>query len=345
MRPHRPRSQRRRVDSAGRSAQRGNAGNPVVKLLIWESEVRAIVREAARWSKETGGDLFGLWTDTPTIYLATLAGPKAVREAAHFRLDVEYLRELSVLLSEDWGLRYFGDWHSHHSLGLESPSGGDQRRITNIAKRNNFDSMAEVIVTFDDSPGRGHAFPVRLHPWMYRSDRTEAVLQDAVMSVMPGVSPVREALMARGVLPEQNLNDWAEAPSTRVRIGEESEPPVLVTALQGTSSLLEGALADVVAVLERASGRPVEVHHTPFGQVLVAAVEDERSIAFAVDRSWPPQILEVDAIDRISGKASPLQVPIPPSLLKPDDVAELYRKASEMAEPTEERRDVDPGSA
>ena len=91
-------------------------------LLTWESELCAIAAEASAWSVETGGDLFGRWHSTPTILLATKAGPSAQRDNAHFRLDVEYLRQLSETLASDWALRYFGDWHSHHRLGLcQSP--------------------------------------------------------------------------------------------------------------------------------------------------------------------------------------------------------------------------------
>ena len=108
--------------------------------------------ESAAWKTETGGDLFGTWGDIPIIYLASQAGPQAKREATHFRLDVDYLITLSVMLEQDWGLRYFGDWHSHHQLGLHKPSSGDQRRITNLAAKNNFDQMAEFITTSTSAP-------------------------------------------------------------------------------------------------------------------------------------------------------------------------------------------------
>src|SRR5205807_2312290 len=85
-------------------------------------EIRLIAEESARWEIETGGDLFGLWSASPTLHLATRAGPAAVRDAAHFRLDVEYLRTLSAVLGDEWGLEYFGDWHSHHRLRFTAPS-------------------------------------------------------------------------------------------------------------------------------------------------------------------------------------------------------------------------------
>src|SRR5206468_1852433 len=107
-------------------------------LVIWESELRAIAAETSAWSVETGGDLFGRWRDVPMIQLATKAGPNALRDTAHFRLDVDYLRVLSETLASYWSLRYFGDWHSHHRLGLSSPSGGDRKRILRVASRNQF---------------------------------------------------------------------------------------------------------------------------------------------------------------------------------------------------------------
>src|SRR6266545_3151738 len=86
--------------------------------IMWESELRAIAVETSAWTIETGGDLFGRWQTNPEVFLATKAGPKAQRSNAHFRLDVDYLRQLSEPLAIQWSLRYFGDWHSHHRLGL-----------------------------------------------------------------------------------------------------------------------------------------------------------------------------------------------------------------------------------
>lgn len=63
----------------------------------WGSELRAIAVETAAWTIETGGDLFGRWQGTPIVLLATKAGPNAQRSNAHFRLDVDCLRQLSAM--------------------------------------------------------------------------------------------------------------------------------------------------------------------------------------------------------------------------------------------------------
>jgi transcriptional regulator with XRE-family HTH domain len=158
---------------------------PSAVLLTWESELRAIAAEASAWSIETGGDLFGRWNEAPIILLATKAGPNAERNNAHFRLDVEYLRQLSETLATDWALRYFGDWHSHHRLGLSSPSGGDQKRIHSIAGRNQFTAMAEIIVTLEDT--RGEPI-VRIHPWLYDTATAKSGPLPLRLKVLPGLT-------------------------------------------------------------------------------------------------------------------------------------------------------------
>src|ERR1700685_2713935 len=85
-------------------------GSQALAFVTWESELRAIAAEASAWSIKTGGDLFGRWKGAATLYLATKAGPNAQRNNAHFRLDAEYLRQLSEIFATDWALRYFGDW-------------------------------------------------------------------------------------------------------------------------------------------------------------------------------------------------------------------------------------------
>ena len=143
-----------------------------------------------------------LWAlaDSPVVFLATKAGPNAQRSNAHFGLDVEYLRQLSEPLATQWALRYFGDWHSHHRLGLLEPSSGDRRRIRQLGNRNQFPGMAEIIVTTE---GLQHRPIVRLHPWFYDLS-VEGDPAPMATKVLPGCSPIRQALIARGNLPEQS---------------------------------------------------------------------------------------------------------------------------------------------
>jgi len=292
-------------------------------LIIWESELRAIAVEAAAWTVETGGDLFGRWSDGATVFLATKAGPNAQRDNAHFRLDVDYLRQLSEPLAADWALRYFGDWHSHHRLGLSAPSSGDRRRVRQLGKRNAFPWMAEIIVTTE---GSRQAPTVRIHPWFYDLATNEEPTAMRVV-VHAGCSPVREALIARGVFPEQSLQEWQSVALDRVRIGNAGEPPELGGSPAVDTATRERAISHLADALERESGAPIEQHTTAFGKILVAQLKEPHHLAFAIDQEWPMNVLEVHRLDRATGSAE--QVEAPAGLVVPDinGIVQVYRSA------------------
>jgi hypothetical protein len=259
----------------------------------------------------------------PTVFLATKAGPNAQRDNAHFRLDVDYLRQLSEPLASDWALRYFGDWHSHHRLGLSAPSSGDRRRIRQLGNRNNFAGMAEIIVTTE---GSAQEPIMRIHPWLYDlSGEEEPVAMNVV--VHAGCSPVREALSARGAFQEQSLDEWKSVALDRVRIGDAGEPPVLGVNPGVDSATLEKAVSHLAEALVRESGAPIEQHTTAFGKILVAQLKEPHHLAFAIDQNWPMNILEVHRLDRATGGAQ--QVEAPSGLMVPDvnGIVQVYRAA------------------
>ena len=281
-------------------------------LVTWESELRSIAAEASAWSIETGGDLFGRWKGAPILHLATKAGPNAQRNNAHFRLDVEYLRQLSKILAADWALRYFGDWHSHHRLGLSAPSSGDKRRIHSIGGRNQFADMVEIIVTLED--GRGEP-TIRIHPWIYDLAGTDNGPALLAVKVLPGLSPIRQVLLSRLVLPEQDLAVWQKVPLHRIRIGTEDAPPVVQPYMDVDTATREKALSHLTAALQSASGEPVEHHLTGFGCILVARLLGPYHLAFALGADWPMPVLEVHRLNRDDGStdivAAPANLAVP----------------------------------
>jgi len=276
-------------------------------LVTWESELRAIAAEASAWSIETGGDLFGRWNEAPIILLATRAGPNAERNNAHFRLDVEYLRQLSETLATDWALRYFGDWHSHHRLGLSSPSGGDQKRIHSIAGQNQFTAMAEIIVTLEDT--RGEPI-IRIHPWLYDTSNAKSGPLPLRLKVLPGISPIRQALLARRVFPEQELFAWEKVSLQRIRIGGEASSPTLETPSDVDSTTREKTLSHLAEALGKVSGDDVEHHSTGFGSIMVAKLQGSDYLAIALGSSWPIPVLDVHRMNRASGSTQPLTKPV-----------------------------------
>lgn len=299
-------------------------GSRAPVFLTWESELRAIAAEASAWSIETGGDLFGRWKGAATLHLATKAGPDAVRNNAHFRLDVEYLRKLSEIFATDWALRYFGDWHSHHRLGLSAPSSGDKRRIRSIGSRNQFADMIEIIVTLED--GRGEP-TIRIHPWIYDLAGKDNEPAPLAVRVYPGLSPIRQALLGSRALPEQDLVVWEEVPLHRIRVGSDDTPPVLQASIDVDAATREKALSHLAAALQVASGESVEHHTTGFGCILVARLRGPYHLAFAFGAGWPMAVLEVHRLNRDDGSTE--IVTAPASLAAPDvqGIVELFRSA------------------
>lgn len=295
-------------------------------LVTWESELRAIAAEASAWSIETGGDLFGRWHDVPTILLATKAGPAAQRDHAHFRLDVDYLRQLSEIMASDWALRYFGDWHSHHKLGLSAPSGGDRRRIVSLAGRNQFTNMAEIIVTLDE--GRDEPI-VRIHPWVYDLSNKDGNPAPLRVKVLPGLSPIRQALLTRKALPEQELHAWEKISLQRIRIGTDAAPPVVEAASDVDSATRERILAQLAEALQNASGDAVEHHVTGFGNIIVAKIEEPYYFALALGSAWPMPVLEVHRMNRADGSTEPIDAPARLVALDIAGILEIYRSRRE----------------
>jgi len=299
----------------------------VAFAAIYESELQAIGLESLSWETETGGDLFGVWQNIPIIYLATRAGQKALRSHAHFRLDVDYLIKISSELSSEWGLRYFGDWHSHHKMGLHSPSAGDRDRIKRIAEKNNFGEMIEFVSTFSDGLGKDKV--VEIHPFIYKN-LPEANSTDLSLIVVKGLSPIREALIKRKRMPEQQLESYSIFQIGKIKVPEEPVGRVAGNDGNPQKIISERLLLNAARELSCASLQDIEMHQTSFGHILVVPVKDEQYIAFAVDSNWPHRILQVDWMDRKIGKSTELDTKDSElSLLDLDKVIQCFRSFRE----------------
>ncbi len=296
-------------------------------LAIYESELQAIGLESSSWDVETGGDLFGIWQEIPIIYLATRAGPKAIRNNTHFRLDVDYLIKLSTELSKEWGLRYFGDWHSHHKLGLHSPSSGDQNRIKRLAEKNNFKEMAEFITSFVNDSKKNRI--VQIHPFVYKG-LPEADPIDSRLIVLQGTSPIREVLMKRNLMPEQHLNAYSLFSADKIKIPEEPLGRVISNEGNPQKLISERIILNATLEFKRIASKDIEVHPTSFGNILVVPVRDEQHIAFAVDNKWPHKILQADWMDRKVGRSTEIELKETVlSLVDLDAVIKCYKSIKE----------------
>lgn len=101
---------------------------PSPKAIIYKSELDFISRCIQDFPNiETGGELFGFWTQlgTPVVLYAVGPGPYARHHPTSFVQDPDYVDNIEVEMCLRTGLQHVGQWHSHHQLGLAHPSGGD----------------------------------------------------------------------------------------------------------------------------------------------------------------------------------------------------------------------------
>ena len=136
--------------SATQSSRRGertasssgiDESKPAPHAVIYQSEFDYISRCILDYPDiETGGQLFGFLTEygVPVVCYAIGPGPRANHQVAFFNQDTSYLQSFYNEVSRKYGLRYIGEWHSHHQLGLAKPSGHDASTIVNGINRSHF---------------------------------------------------------------------------------------------------------------------------------------------------------------------------------------------------------------
>lgn len=109
---------------------------------------------------ETGGQLFGYWTydGKPVVLFVLGPGPNAKHQNTFFMQDLSYLRERAKVLKQKYGLDHVGEWHSHHQLGLDHPSGHDAHNISFNMRKLGYSKFLLCIGTCTDSTSSINAF-------------------------------------------------------------------------------------------------------------------------------------------------------------------------------------------
>lgn len=112
-------------------------------------------------NRETGGQIFGLWTDVGNPYVNIITGPgNNCNHGTHsFHQDIEYLKSVGTYLNKEFMMCHIGEWHSHHKLRLREPSSGD---LNSIWKHfpDGVEHFLLIIATIEPDG-------VHLNPWLF----------------------------------------------------------------------------------------------------------------------------------------------------------------------------------
>ncbi len=156
------------------------------KVIIYESELDYLskcILESPRI--ETGGNFFGLYTpfDIPIILYAIGPGAKSVHEETHFKQDFDFLDKNADMLVAEHALHHIGSWHSHHSLGLTHPSGGDSTSTIEGMRECGLKTFLLIIGNCRE----GHS---SVRPFRYFANGNH---EELTWVILPGMSPIRTA--------------------------------------------------------------------------------------------------------------------------------------------------------
>lgn len=102
------------------------------EIIAYQSELDYISRCILDHPNiETGGQLFGFYAakGTPVVCYAIGPGLHANHQVTFFNQDLDYLQTVGTILNREYGLQHIGEWHSHHRLSLDRPSGHDAQTM------------------------------------------------------------------------------------------------------------------------------------------------------------------------------------------------------------------------
>ena len=144
--------------------------------------------------RETGGDLFGLWSnqDNAVIHIVLGPGRQCTHGEYHFYQDVPYLKGVGDLLTRDYMLGHIGEWHSHHQLKLDEPSEGDCRTVHRNFPRGScgFFLMIANIIAQENVQISPYIFKEDSH--YYQAGQIEIIAEKSPFSLVPEISSIIE---------------------------------------------------------------------------------------------------------------------------------------------------------
>ena len=178
---------------------RSKITTPVPVVYMFQDDYERVIKTTVlqHLDCETGGDLFGLWSNeadslNPLVHVVLGPGQGCERTEISFFQDVPYLRRVGESLADHYMLGHIGEWHSHHRLRLCDPSSGDH-----ITIRKNYPSGFHgfVLIIANIVP---NGDKVTLSPYLYRENTREPVR--GKVKLIPGKSPfLRDGNIARAI--------------------------------------------------------------------------------------------------------------------------------------------------
>ena len=189
--------------------------------------------------KETGGNLFGLWTDEQEPVVHIVLGPAigCKRTEVSFYQSIPYLERVGGIVTQEYQLCHIGEWHSHHRLSLSVPSSGDSSTVIRNFPRGTCGFLLII----------GNILPngnVTLSPYFYKEGQTS--YEKVEIKPLYGRSPFRNVeKIWRNILKDEDKSStaneqWPREANERNR--DEGGPAVYM--FEEDRKMIEGLLCE-----------------------------------------------------------------------------------------------------
>ena len=239
-------------------------------ILVFQSELDYISRCILdRRDIETGGQLFGYWSDDgrPIVMYAIGPGPKANHQKTFFNQDVEYLVKVGRFLKENFGLHHIGEWHSHHQLGLAKPSGHDVNTMISTIREKN---LGEFLLCIGNCDHRSSS----IKGFLCDSERCVQKEWDVISSVSPvrlQADSLLKGILRHPVTQQASHND-------RRLYNDSTETPGYARGYWLQDKGNSAVLKDIMDYLTRVNkGASVKAQINSSGEVVLSVQNGKRS--------------------------------------------------------------------
>jgi hypothetical protein len=194
-------------------------------LRIPESEFRTVAGiSAGHGPVESGVEFFGGWSNhgLPIIQLVVGPGPRAVHQPCHYEQDLDFFRRIHDTIFSEYGIEWNGGAHCHHTLGIRGPSTDDMRQVMGVTSRNGLNRWCEIITTFvhcNRNPRtdekhtqiqmvRDDSLLIQVDAYLYIDPQRGQKVPIPIL-VLPGISPIRRAILASGRISPSDIGEYA----------------------------------------------------------------------------------------------------------------------------------------
>lgn len=275
------------ADHLRRVCDKGSHGDTAV---AYKGELETVARFVHDYPEgETGGDLFGFWTNTgaPVIQYVLGPGNASRHEKTAFYQESAFLRSAGAILHDYHGLQHIGTWHSHHRLELREPSRGDSATMQNTVDRNGFKRWLLVICNFAPT---GEL--VEMRAFLYRRHGSGRYVP-LTWVLLPGVSPLQTAVAAIkdfvGTAPQTAQASFDAIPHTTFSAMTEPAPVPSIQFPQSSFLATTDGRSELYQLYQELSAKEhnVEILQRSDGRVALAFEREGYAFEIVFPHAYP----------------------------------------------------------